>query len=162
MKIRGFEKVSEEVFLRDSNDVNLNINYKELNKPKRGTKYSAGYDFYSPYDFIIKPNEEIKVKTAIKAYMQEDEYLKIVVRSGHGFKYNIRLKNQVGIIDSDYYNNSNNEGHIIIALKNEGEKDFVIKKGEAFAQGIFQKYLLVDDDEFVFDTRIGGFNSTSK
>ena len=69
--------------------------------------------------------------------MNKDEVLLILVRSSMGFKYNIRLCNQVGIVDSDYYNNPDNEGHIFIALKNEGEKVFKVKKGDKFAQGIF-------------------------
>ena len=40
------------------------------------------------------------------------EFLGIYIRSSLGFKYNIRMCNQVGIIDADYYNNKDNEGHI--------------------------------------------------
>jgi dUTP pyrophosphatase len=78
-----------------------------------------------------------------------------------GFKYNVRLCNQVGIVDSDYYNNIDNEGHIYVALQNEGDKTFSIKKGDKFAQCIFQKYLVVDDEKEIKLTRSGGFGSTT-
>ena len=93
--------------------------------------------------------------------MHYDEVLLIVVRSSMGFKYNVRLTNQVGVIDSDFYNNIDNEGHFFVSLQNEGDKDFVIKKGEAFAQGIFIKYLISDDDT-ASEIRKGGLGSTNK
>ena len=64
-----------------------------------------------------------------------------------GFKYNIRLCNQVGIIDSDYYNNKDNEGHIWIKIQNEGTEKVSIKAGEAIVQWIFFKYLTTKSDE---------------
>ena len=114
------------------------------------------------YAFTLQPGEEIKVPTGVKVYMQDDEQLDIRVRSSAGFKYNIRLKNQLGLIDSDYYNNPNNEGHIWIALKNEGDKEWVVKKGDGVAQATFHKYLIVDNDAPVNEERIGGIGSTNK
>ena len=77
-----------------------------------------------------------------------------------GFKYNVRMCNQVGIIDSDYYNNSDNEGHMWVSLQNEGKEDYVIKKGSAYCQGIFIKYLTCGDE--VDMKRVSGIGSTSK
>ena len=61
--------------------------------------------------------------------------------------------NQVGVIDKDYYNNPNNEGHIWIRLQNEGEKDYSVKKGEGIIQGLFIKYLITDDEKENFVDR---------
>ena len=158
--MRGFEKISFEQFKKDILDDNKV--YEEYNLPKRSTKYSAGYDFSVITDYIIKPGEIVKIPTGIKSYMGESEVLFIIIRSSLGFKYNARLCNQVGVIDKDYYNNENNEGHIWIALKNEGDKDIVLNKGDHFAQGIFIKYLTVDDEEEIKSTRTGGFGSTNK
>ena len=97
-------------------------------------------------DITLKPNEIIKIPTGIKARLMEDEVLLIVVRSSMGFKYNIRLVNQVGVVDSDYYNNESNEGHIFVKLQNEGLETVSFKAGDRFAQGIFMKYLLTDSD----------------
>lgn len=156
--MRKFEKISLEQFEKD-----VSI-YKELydsyNLPVRKTKGSAGYDFESLLDYVLKPGEIKKIPLGIKAMFNSDEVLLLVVRSSLGFKYNVRMCNQVGVIDCDYYNNISNEGHIWIALQNEGERDCVIKKGEAYCQGIFIKYLTTGDN--VGDIRSGGIGSTNK
>lgn len=157
---RGFEKISKTQFMKDiSSDEKL---YNEYNLPKRGTKYSAGYDFCVLNDYIIKPGEIVKIPTGIKAYMHSDEVLFILIRSSLGFKYNARLCNQVGVIDKDYYNNDSNEGHIWVALKNEGDKDLVLKRGDRFVQGVFSKILTIDNEEETTTSRMGGFGSTNK
>ena len=74
-----------------------------------------------------------------------------------GFKYNIRLVNQVGVIDADYYNNENNEGHIFIKIKNEGENTVHFKAGQAIAQGIFFKYLTTKSDNDLGQTRTSDY-----
>ncbi len=157
--MRKFEKISFEQFKKDIND-DLEL-YNSYSLPKRGTKYAAGYDIFSLEDFTLKPGEVKKIATGIKADMMDDEVLYILVRSSMGFKYNVRLCNQVGVVDKDYYNNEGNEGHIFIKIKNEGEKDFVVSKGDAIGQGIFMKYLLTDDD-ITENIRIGGIGSTNK
>ena len=155
--MRKFERISEKEFLKDVS----NGNYEDILLPKRSTKNSAGYDFYSLYDITIKPNEIVKIPTGIKVCMNENEFLGIFIRSSLGFKYNIRMCNQVGIIDTDYYNNKDNEGHIFVCLQNEGDKDFVIRKGDRFVQGIFMPFLITDDDNTT-SRRIGGIGSTNK
>ena len=154
---RYFEKISFDQFSKDIiNDKKIYDNY-EL--PVRKTKYSAGYDFIAINDYIIKPGEILKIPTGYKAKFLEDEMLMIVVRSSMGFKYNVRMCNQVGIIESDYYNNSSNEGHIWVALQNEGNADYVVHKGDSYAQGIFANFLTCGDKPL--DERIGGLGSTN-
>lgn len=153
--MRKFEKISFEQFKKDISD-NIDL-YNDYNLPSRGTKYAAGYDFESLSDFTIKPNEIIKIPTGIKSDMNEDEVLLLIVRSSMGFKYNVRLVNQVGVIDKDYYNNIDNEGHIFIKLKNEGDKDYIVKKGDKICQGIFTKYLLVDNETEEFKERTSDY-----
>ena len=131
-----------------------------INLPIRKTKYSAGYDFYSPIDFTLMPGERNVIPTGIKVCMEDNEFLAIYVRSSLGFKYNIRMCNQVGIIDADYYGNSDNEGHIFVALQNEGNEEYVIKKGTGYAQGIFTKYLTCGEEVDIL--RTGGMGSTDK
>jgi dUTP pyrophosphatase len=163
MKQRGFEKISLEQYEKDfMKYISNGMKYEDILLPKRSTNLAAGYDFFSPFDFILKPNDIIKVPTGIKSYMLDDEYLAICDRSGVGFKYNVRLCNQIGIIDADYYNNESNEGHIFLALQNEGSNDWVIKKGDKIVQGIFQKYLIVDNEIIEDKKRIGGLGSTNK
>ena len=156
--MRYFEKISYKQFSKDiSEDKSL---YDEYLLPKRATKSSCGYDFYAIEDMILHPGEVIKIPTGYKAKFMEDEMLMLVVRSSMGFKFNVRMCNQVGIIDSDYYNNSDNEGHMWVALQNHGDKDYEIKKGTAYCQGIFVKYLNCGDE--VEERRNSGIGSTNK
>ncbi len=151
--MRKFEKISFEQFKKDiKDDKEL---YDSYILPARGTKASAGYDFFAIQDFEIKPGEIKKIPTGIKAYFPEDEALMLFVRSSMGFKWNVRMCNQVGIIDSDFCDNPDNGGHMWFALQNHGEKTFKVKSGEAFGQGLFMKYYTVDNEETVEKERTG-------
>ena len=157
-KYRGFEFVSteqlEKSFGEDRNEAILKL-------PKRATKGSAGYDCYAPVDIYLGPGNDIKIPTGIKSYMRNGEMLMAVPRSGLGFKYYCRLANTIGIIDKDYYDNPDNEGHIFVKLRNEGNEPIIIKHGEAMCQFIFTPFLLADNDNFTEgNNRNGGFRST--
>ncbi len=156
-KIRGFEHVSGKQWQKDFNAI-----APLPNLPSRATAHSAGYDVFSSMDFSLEPSEEIKIPTGFKAYMQPDEFLMFVPRSGLGFKYYTRLANTIGVGDSDYYNNDGNEGHYWVKIRNEGDKTLQVKFGDAIAQAVFQKYLIVDNDDFSGEKRVGGFGSTNK
>ena len=157
MSSRGFEMISQRQM---NKDFETDIEF-EIKLPKRSTKESAGYDIFSPVDILLKPNEEIKVPTGLKVHMQKGEVLLIFPRSGLGFKYYTRLANTIGVIDSDYIN-SDNEGHMWVKLRNEGDKDLFINQGDAFCQAIFMPFLLVDGDNFDDgEDRNGGFGSTT-
>ena len=137
----------------------------EINLPVRKTKYSAGYDIEAAEDTIVpsfkKGMNPTFIKTGLKAYMQDDEVLIIANRSSNPKKKGLILANSIGVIDKDYYGNPDNDGHIMFAFYNIKEEDIEIKKGECIGQGIFQKYLVIDDD-VAEGERIGGFGSTSK
>jgi dUTP pyrophosphatase len=150
MKLRGFEKIAK---------------YAEVDfkMPERKTQKSAGYDFCLPEDVVLEPGKLQLVPTGIKAYMQDGEYLGMHIRSSMAVKKRIMLVNNVGIIDADYYNNADNEGHIMLALLNTGSKALALPKGECVAQGIFYNYLVADGDaDSEKAVRGGGFGSTSK
>ena len=164
MRKRGFEIVS-------------NFKKKDINLPVRKTNASAGYDFEAAESLIVPSIWKVLaekvfigeatglkatlIPTGIKSYMLDDEYLQLSIRSGTALKTGLILANGVGIVDSDYYNNPDNEGHIMFPVHNLGFKDKLIKKGERIGQGLFLRYLKVDDD--ISDgTRTGGFGSTDK
>ena len=177
MRKRGFEVVSK---YKDKN----------INLPKRATKGSAGYDIESAEDItipsiwktfystlfqyfgdkngtweeykqkIVKAIKPILVPTGLKAYMQEDEVLKLHNRSSNPLKRGLILSNGIGIVDSDYYNNKSTEGHIMAQFVNIFPFDIKIKKGERICQGIFEQYLLTDDDTAEGE-RTGGHGSTN-
>ena len=155
-RVRGFELISDE-------QVSENFEEFPVRKlPKRGTAKSAGYDFFAPYPIHIEVGGVVTIPTGIKAYMQDDEYLGILIRSSLGFKHNLRIVNQEGVIDSDYYDNEDNEGHIFIKIQNQGDEDVLIDRGEGVAQGIFKKYLLADGDSLDGKERTGGIGSTNE
>lgn len=152
---RFFKKIS---FKQYEKDIKKNKKeYEEYSLPKRTTKHSAGYDFFALEDIILKPNEIKKIPTGIKAKFNSDEVLFLIERSSLGFKKNARMCNQVGVIDADYYNNKENEGHLWVSLQNEGTEDLKIKKGEGFVQGIFLKYYTIDNEEENFEERKGKY-----
>lgn len=136
-----------------------------INLPVRKTKYSAGYDIETAEDCVIpsfkKGMKPTLVKTGLKAYMMEDEVLILANRSSNPGKKGLILANSIGVIDSDYYGNPDNDGHIMFAFFNIKDEDVEIKKGDAIGQGIFQKFLTVDED-LAEGERMGGFGSTSK
>ncbi len=138
---------------------------KNINLPVRKTKYSAGYDIEAAEDTVVpsfkKGMNPTLVKTGLKAYMQDDEVLMLYNRSSNPKKKGLILANSVGVIDKDYYGNVDNDGHIMFAFYNIKDEDIVIKKGEAIGQGVFQKYLVTEDDNAEGE-RVGGFGSTSK
>ena len=151
-KLRGFE------IAKGWEDKNINL-------PKRSTKYAAGYDAEAAEDTVIpafKPGvKPTLVPTGLKAYMQDDEMLCLYNRSSNPKKKGLVLANSVGIVDKDYYGNSDNDGHIMYAFWNFKDEDIKVEKGERIGQAIFQKYLVADND-VAEGKRTGGFGSTDK
>lgn len=145
-KVRGFELLTTE-----SN--------KEL-LPKRETRNAAGYDLRANQDTIIKPGEIALVGTGVKAYMLPNELLYLFDRSSNARKKGVVLINSVGVIDSDYYNNDSNEGHIMAQMKNITNETVVIPANERFVQAVFMSFKVADNDEAT-GVRAGGFGSTN-
>ena len=151
-KVRGFE-------------IAKGWEQKGINLPERKTKYSAGYDVEAAEDTIVpafKPGQKpTLIKTGIKAYCMEDEYIMLCNRSSNPGKRGLVLANSVGIVDGDYYGNVDNDGHIMFAFYNVSDTDTVVKKGDCIGQAIFKKFLIADGDNAT-GVRAGGFGSTSK
>lgn len=168
-RIAAFHKVSKERFAKDFMSCvsgytpeEVSEIYERLKLPKRATKGSAGYDFYAPVTFTLKPGQTIKLPTGIRAEMEEGWVLSLYPRSGLGFQYRLQLNNTVGIIDSDYFY-SDNEGHIMARITNDSneEKVLQVEQGTGFMQGIFTQYGITTDDD-ADGIRNGGFGSTTK
>lgn len=161
-RVARFEKVSFKEFEKGYEGENAREVYDDIKLPARATAGSAGYDFYAPFDIVLKPGETIKVPTGIRCYMENNYVLQTYPRSGLGFKYRLQLNNTVGIIDADYYN-SDNEGHIFAKITNDSNegKTIEIKKGQGFMQGLFIEYGITYDDN-ADGVRNGGFGSTTK
>ena len=129
--------------------------------PQRKTARSAGYDIEAAETVTLAPHRVTVVPTGLKAYMRADEYLGIHIRSGFSIREMVSCVNDEGIIDADYYDNEENEGHIMVALYNHSDRPVVVEKGMRIAQGIFYEYRTIDgDDVGVGERRHGGFGST--
>lgn len=163
----------------------------EINMPVRKTARSAGYDFEVAEDIIIEPYSHLKlimenatpyqpyplseiakmtkakntkptlVPTGMKCQLADDEYLELSIRSSGPLKHWLMLANSVGIIDADYYNNPDNEGHIYFQVINLSPVPIQLKKGDIIGQGIIHKYITTEDD-CANGERKGGFGSTSE
>ena len=152
MKERGFE------IIKGWEDKNINL-------PIRKTALSAGYDTEAAEDTIIPPFKPgIKptlVKTGIKAYCKDNEWIMVANRSSNPGKKHLVLANGIGIVDADYYGNEDNDGHIMFAYFNMSNEEVTIKKGEVIGQLVFMNYLTANNDN-AKGKRKGGFGSTSK
>jgi dUTP pyrophosphatase len=150
MKTRGFEIVST-------------YENKGIELPQRATNHAAGYDVATAEDMSIAPHEIVLVPTGLKAYMQPNEVLYLYSRSSNPRKKGLILVNSVGVIDSDYYNNPDNEGHFFMQMMNITDKTVQLEKGERVCQAVFMPFLVADgDDEAEKADRAGGFGSTGK
>ena len=171
-----FEKVSFEEYLRamraserfngtisSEEDIKLLKKvYNDFSLPKRSTKGSAGYDFFFPlWDTSLSSHTSIEIPTGIKVKILRDDYwLGIFTKSSLARDYHIRLRDMVSVIDADYYNSEECEGHIFIELVNESDKVFRIKHNTKYAQGIFMEFGKIVGDN-TQNIRKGGYGSTS-
>lgn len=132
---------------------------KAIDLPKRHTEHSAGYDIKVGEEIAVPPHTIAYVKTGLKAYMADGEVLLLVPRSSLAKKRSLVLINSVGVIDGDYYDNPENEGHIFFQVYNISGETVTLPKGERICQGIFTRYFKADHDEIAGE-RNGGFGST--
>lgn len=133
--------------------------------PKRATPGSAGYDIHLKEDIIIRPGETVSTFTDLKCQLETNEVLYIHVRSSVGINHGIMLANGTGVIDSDYYENEDNDGNIGIALHNYSDTLVKFKAGERVAQGVIHETIEDYDGSWRVTPnmfRTGGFGSTGK
>ena len=169
MNRNKFSKVTLEQYLIDTKrELPIEVlteEYENIRIPCRGTKYSAGYDFFSPFDFELRTGETILIPTGIRVELEKDKFLQMAPRSGLGFKYRLQMDNTIPIIDSDYVM-SDNQGHIMLKLTNDSKNknnDLSIRAGQGIAQGIILQYFLTEDDDQDYKPeRNGGLGSTTK
>lgn len=186
--IAKFEKVSKEEFAKhfDPDAIakapdKFDEVYNNIKLPKRATVGSAGYDFFLPVPIInLGPGDSMIVPTGIKVSIEPGWALFAMPKSGLGFKYRLQLDNTIGLIDSDYYNNEKNEGHILFRITNDlkesrslafnritNKPEFIpesiinMEPGKGFVQGVFLPYG-VAEEELVEGVRTGGFGSTEQ
>ncbi|MBR3168738.1 MAG: dUTP diphosphatase [Erysipelotrichaceae bacterium] len=165
--IAAFEKVSFGQFAQDTRkrigdlpEGEIREAYEKIVLPHRASRASAGYDFVTPYEITINPQKMVVIPSGIRVRIDYGFVLELYPRSSLGIKRSLALANTVGIIDADYYE-ADNEGHILIALRNLGSETVVLQKGERIVQGIFKSYYLAEEEE-VTGQRTGGLGSSGK
>lgn len=135
--------------------------FQDPDLPRRATSDSAGYDIQTPMNIDLDPEEEIIVPTFLKCRIESGWFLGLFPKSGLGWKYHVKIANTIGVVDGDYYNNVDNEGHILVKIRNEGDKPLHIEIGKAFVQGIFLPYGVERLEPMPMKVRAGGFGSTN-
>ena len=164
-KVRGFEIVSEEhrknFDLIDTKKGKVK-DFDQITLPARADERSAGYDFYMPYTIIVPPRESIVVWLDVKCYMKPFEVLNVYIRSSLAIKKGLVLRNQVGIVDSSYYNNPDNDGNIAVCIENTTGQGVELNAGDRIAQGVFMQYLQADDEVTLDRERKGGIGSSGE
>lgn len=112
---------------------------------------------------VLAPGDDIVINSGVKMHIGSHPihnyspyagiYGAIVPRSGLGFKHYVRLANTMGIIDSNYL------GEILIKIRNEGQDNLTINRGDRICQLIFHVYVkgVTFDvvDEFDIETERG-------
>lgn len=131
----------------------------EVKLPVRKTALSAGYDLEAAADVQVEPGRVALVPTGLKAYMEPDDVLILAIRSSLAVKRQLILANGIGVIDADYVDNPENEGHIMVAVANLGSQTAYLQQGERIAQAIFTRYLTTGADAATGE-RLGGIGST--
>ena len=160
MSIATFGRVSEQEYRRAMAEREGFLPVAEIPLPRRATAGSAGYDFVSPLEVTVPAGGSVLIPTGIRAEMEPGWVLMIFPRSSLGFRYGIRLSNTTGVIDSDYAF-ADNEGHIMVKLRNPSETAVHIARGDRFCQGVFLPYGTAEETE-ITGQRTGGFGSTGK
>ena len=156
--IAHFERISEDQYRKDFSDFNTCLPLSEIPIPRRATEGSAGYDFACPVAVTLAPGEMRVIPSGLRSLIEPGWVLVICPRSSLGRKYGMRLANTVGIIDSDYAL-AENEGHILVAVVNGGDKPLTLNPGDRFCQGIFLPFGTAEEEE-VTEKRVGGYGST--
>ena len=116
----------------------MEIRVKKLNtraEITHGSTYAAGYDLHAIEDIAIDPGTTTMARTGLAMEIPQGYFGGIYARSSLASKQGIRPANCVGVVDSDYYENPDNDGHIMFAFYNIKDEDVVIKKGERIRTG---------------------------
>jgi len=99
--------------------------------PTYATKGSACFDLsacLAESPVVIAPGTSASIGTGLSVEIPCGYRMDVFSRSGHGFKSGVSLVNGTGKIDSDY------RGEVLVGLRNDGTKDFVVNHGDRIAQ----------------------------
>ena len=178
-----FEKISKEQWMKDMlkntslKESAIEAAYENIKLPTRGSKYSAGYDFYMPYDFTLGTAKRDIIMTGIRwvaetGYTTSDDgsteielpprVMFLFARSSVAKECGFSLSNKVGVIDMDYWT-ADNEGHIMALVdRSTARTDYAFKVGDRIVQGVILPFYTDKPDTIIQSARKGGFGSSGK
>ena len=171
-RIAEFYKVSFAQFSKDYKEcfpeTNLSEDeiksiYDSIKLPERSTTGSAGYDLFLPIPITLRAGEQITIPTGIRFKCKKDYCMFVLSRSGLGTRNRLQLNTAISLIDSDYYNSSN-EGHIFTRVIHDDRNPNAVLSldaGKGYLQCVFVKFGITKSDR-AFGTRNGGFGSTNR
>ncbi len=129
-------------------------------KPSYANEFAAGLDLRANNEILIKPGDIVDIESKLAMAIPKGHFGMVVARSGLSYKHQIKLINDVGIIDEDY------RGEIGIRLINEGKESYKIESGDRIAQMIIIPYVQPElkyvDELDETDRGERGFGSTGR
>ncbi|MBU1298860.1 MAG: dUTP diphosphatase [Bacteroidetes bacterium] len=140
----------------------VNPQVTDIPLPSYATTGSAGIDIYAAVEdkLVISPNQTRLIPTGFQIELPQGYEAQIRPRSGLAINHNIGILNSPGTIDSDY------RGEVKVILRNFGNTDFVVRRGDRIAQMVVAPYVRVTWEEVkrIEETERGngGFGHTGK
>lgn len=145
--------------------IKIKLAHPNVRLPTYGTDGAGCFDIYPDIPehqriALTASQPTAIIPTGLFFEIPQGKALMIYSRSGQGFKFNTRLANCVGVLDSDY------RGQLMVKLTMDQDSHMVIHHNTAIAQG-----MIIDAPKVQFevvqelsDTErgAGGFGSTDK
>lgn len=139
------------------NEVKFQILRDDVDRPRRATHYSAGYDLVSPDEVSIEAGEIKTIPLGFATEIPGHLHCRIESRSGLALK---GLAVVTGVIDADY------RGEWKVILGNFTGERQVIAAGDRVAQAVFRPTVSVSFEQTeklaVTQRGDGGFGSTGR
>lgn len=147
----------------------------DVKMPRRATIGSAGYDFFAPDTYELRPNEWTMIDTGVRLedtdnvqfttierimeYMGTGKhyvgnwFMMLLPKSGLATKYGFQVRS-IGIIDMDYRDT--------IKAMVSVDVPYTLIEGEKFIQGILLPFGVFNDEIEPIEARNGGHGSTGR
>lgn len=132
--------------------------HPDVRMPVKASAGAACFDLQTVDRADLLPGDAVTLRTGLVLQVPEGHVLLLFSRSGHGFNFDVRLANCVGVIDSDY------RGELMVRLTNDRDKRLRIDFGDRIAQAMLVALPAVELVEVFAVGRTvrgaGGFGST--
>lgn len=115
------------------------------------------YDFILEESLHIPAKEKVLIPTGLRAWIPVQTYLTAYLTNE-----NLMFANVRPIIDADYHNNIDNEGHIFLCVQNTSDTPITISQGESLCYFEANGYTLIKNEIKPVTKRAGGIGHTTK